>query len=192
MFNADDYNSQAYPNDMICPVYKTKNSDRTTIITDYLEATISPTQVFKDLVKTQERHVCSKAGERRKTKASPQYKNSIVQTREQHVGEPTKHKVHKVRMSREQCMDKLTKYKGHKVQSTYDPTKYKGHKVRMNEPTKYKGHKVHRIDDSTKYKGHKVRPSREHHVDESTKYTCLLYTSPSPRDRQKSRMPSSA
>ena len=25
-----------------------------------------------------------------------------------------------------------------------------------------------------------------------TKYTCLLYTSPSPRDRQKSRMPSSA
>ena len=24
------------------------------------------------------------------------------------------------------------------------------------------------------------------------KYTCLLYTSPSPRDRQKSRMPSSA
>ena len=26
----------------------------------------------------------------------------------------------------------------------------------------------------------------------STKHTCLLYTSPSPRDRQKSRMPSSA
>ena len=25
-----------------------------------------------------------------------------------------------------------------------------------------------------------------------TAYTCLLYTSPSPRDRQKSRMPSSA
>ena len=25
-----------------------------------------------------------------------------------------------------------------------------------------------------------------------TRYTCLLYTSPSPRDRQKSRMPSSA
>ena len=25
-----------------------------------------------------------------------------------------------------------------------------------------------------------------------TKHTCLLYTSPSPRDRQKSRMPSSA
>ena len=25
-----------------------------------------------------------------------------------------------------------------------------------------------------------------------TKYNCLLYTSPSPRDRQKSRMPSSA
>ena len=26
----------------------------------------------------------------------------------------------------------------------------------------------------------------------NTSYTCLLYTSPSPRDRQKSRMPSSA
>ena len=29
-------------------------------------------------------------------------------------------------------------------------------------------------------------------VGTSTFYTCLLYTSPSPRDRQKSRMPSSA
>ena len=28
--------------------------------------------------------------------------------------------------------------------------------------------------------------------DERFSYTCLLYTSPSPRDRQKSRMPSSA
>ena len=30
------------------------------------------------------------------------------------------------------------------------------------------------------------------HYQESHKYPCLLYTSPSPRDRQKSRMPSSA
>ena len=29
-------------------------------------------------------------------------------------------------------------------------------------------------------------------VDQASSYTCLLYTSPSPRDRQKSRMPSSA
>ena len=29
-------------------------------------------------------------------------------------------------------------------------------------------------------------------VDQRKVYTCLLYTSPSPRDRQKSRMPSSA
>ena len=36
------------------------------------------------------------------------------------------------------------------------------------------------IDDST------LRELRE------ASYTCLLYTSPSPRDRQKSRMPSSA
>ena len=31
-----------------------------------------------------------------------------------------------------------------------------------------------------------IKPDLVHH------YTCLLYTSPSPRDRQKSRMPSSA
>ena len=29
-------------------------------------------------------------------------------------------------------------------------------------------------------------------VEDAKGYTCLLYTSPSPRDRQKSRMPSSA
>eukprot|EP01015_Nassula_variabilis_P021686 TRINITY_DN3890_c0_g1_i6.p3 TRINITY_DN3890_c0_g1~~TRINITY_DN3890_c0_g1_i6.p3 ORF type:complete len:103 (+),score=23.63 TRINITY_DN3890_c0_g1_i6:155-463(+) len=29
-------------------------------------------------------------------------------------------------------------------------------------------------------------------VDQRSSYVCLLYTSPSPRDRQKSRMPSSA
>ena len=29
-------------------------------------------------------------------------------------------------------------------------------------------------------------------LDHKDPYTCLLYTSPSPRDRQKSRMPSSA
>ena len=29
-------------------------------------------------------------------------------------------------------------------------------------------------------------------IDEEILYSCLLYTSPSPRDRQKSRMPSSA
>ena len=29
-------------------------------------------------------------------------------------------------------------------------------------------------------------------LEDGTYYTCLLYTSPSPRDRQKSRMPSSA
>ena len=31
-----------------------------------------------------------------------------------------------------------------------------------------------------------------HKVSRADPYTCLLYTSPSPRDRQKSRMPSSA
>ena len=32
----------------------------------------------------------------------------------------------------------------------------------------------------------------DHQVDVKHPYDCLLYTSPSPRDRQKSRMPSSA
>mgnify|MGYP000500095389 CR=1 FL=1 len=34
--------------------------------------------------------------------------------------------------------------------------------------------------------------SRKMRIVKNTYYTCLLYTSPSPRDRQKSRMPSSA
>ena len=35
--------------------------------------------------------------------------------------------------------------------------------------------------------------TKDEYVDNEYKgYTCLLYTSPSPRDRQKSRMPSSA
>ena len=46
-------------------------------------------------------------------------------------------------------------------------------------------------------KGSNVEKDGTAGVVESTKaasdvYTCLLYTSPSPRDRQKSRMPSSA
>ena len=35
-----------------------------------------------------------------------------------------------------------------------------------------------------------LRELTVHHIDHD--HTCLLYTSPSPRDRQKSRMPSSA
>ena len=37
-----------------------------------------------------------------------------------------------------------------------------------------------------------VRSDTTELVDHKPEYTCLLYTSPSPRDRQKSRMPSSA
>jgi len=36
------------------------------------------------------------------------------------------------------------------------------------------------------------RPGNEHFVDDYQLYTCLLYTSPSPRDATLSRMPSSA
>ena len=38
----------------------------------------------------------------------------------------------------------------------------------------------------------KCRAWLEANAELKTKKTCLLYTSPSPRDRQKSRMPSSA
>ena len=37
-----------------------------------------------------------------------------------------------------------------------------------------------------------VKPMHLEFVEPSKRYACLLYTSPSPRDRQKSRMPSSA
>ena len=40
------------------------------------------------------------------------------------------------------------------------------------------------FDNKTEYK---MSP-----LEQAGKYNCLLYTSPSPRDRQKSRMPSSA
>eukprot|EP00828_Plagiopyla_frontata_P011975 TRINITY_DN1670_c0_g1_i1.p1 TRINITY_DN1670_c0_g1~~TRINITY_DN1670_c0_g1_i1.p1 ORF type:complete len:152 (+),score=25.89 TRINITY_DN1670_c0_g1_i1:490-945(+) len=55
------------------------------------------------------------------------------------------------------------------------------------EPSVYL-HKVHpqmrKMEDHAQ-RGEKLR-------EEGALYTCLLYTSPSPRDRQKSRMPSSA
>ena len=35
-------------------------------------------------------------------------------------------------------------------------------------------------------------PAKVQYLNSKNKYSCLLYTSPSPRDRQKSRMPSSA
>src|SRR5678809_668398 len=39
---------------------------------------------------------------------------------------------------------------------------------------------------------HNLLTAQEGYFYDHTTYTCLLYTSPSPRDRQKSRMPSSA
>ena len=36
------------------------------------------------------------------------------------------------------------------------------------------------------------RPEKKNAITQAMYMTCLLYTSPSPRDRQKSRMPSSA
>ena len=48
-------------------------------------------------------------------------------------------------------------------------------------------------DDRRSYRGHGDRRYyRDGHPGRGHAYGCLLYTSPSPRDRQKSRMPSSA
>ena len=41
-------------------------------------------------------------------------------------------------------------------------------------------------------KGHDVTDHGAHEYDALDDYPCLLYTSPSPRDRTRSRMPSSA
>ena len=40
--------------------------------------------------------------------------------------------------------------------------------------------------------GHGKKESADQAAVDAMRYVCLLYTSPSPRDRQKSRMPSSA
>ena len=45
---------------------------------------------------------------------------------------------------------------------------------------------------STVRKKAKINVKRIHDIEAKVKHDCLLYTSPSPRDRQKSRMPSSA
>ena len=47
-------------------------------------------------------------------------------------------------------------------------------------------------DTHVSHHGEKDKPKRAAHVAQVKGSACLLYTSPSPRDRQKSRMPSSA
>ena len=48
------------------------------------------------------------------------------------------------------------------------------------------------LDDIAKQLRGKITYSHYGNSEGKTSKTCLLYTSPSPRDRQKSRMPSSA
>ena len=59
-----------------------------------------------------------------------------------------------------------------------DPASYAGYEERTKQAAHIASHSQIYISDFEKKSG--------------TQYTCLLYTSPSPRDRQKSRMPSSA
>ena len=59
------------------------------------------------------------------------------------------------------------------------------------------GNASFQMDTATKYEWNKLTKKTNVHIPEGIflyegPNTCLLYTSPSPRDRQKSRMPSSA
>src|SRR5674476_1428565 len=49
-----------------------------------------------------------------------------------------------------------------------------------------------KLADALTQRGHRVGPKTVARLLKDHGYSCLLYTSPSPRDRQKSRMPSSA
>src|SRR5674476_1634506 len=79
-----------------------------------------------------------------------------------------------------------------RVQQLFDAAQF-DHLVTADAPTAIKLHFGERGNDSY------VRPTFVRQVVDKIKacggkpfITCLLYTSPSPRDRQKSRMPSSA
>ena len=53
-------------------------------------------------------------------------------------------------------------------------------------------HTFFRLAPSNNTRGHRYKLFVEQSTHNVRYYFCLLYTSPSPRDRQKSRMPSSA
>ena len=71
----------------------------------------------------------------------------------------------------------------------------KGHSNLARDP---KSGAIVNISEGTEYSANKARMAAEELVKEARldkveqDVSCLLYTSPSPRDRQKSRMPSSA
>ena len=54
----------------------------------------------------------------------------------------------------------------------------------------YKNDAMHYAVGQQVYGGHEI--SHILHEEKNDSYSCLLYTSPSPRDRTRSRMPSSA
>ena len=74
------------------------------------------------------------------------------------------------------------------VHGVDNPGNWQPHSLRKKSPTKKRGlwdniHAKRKRGETMRKKGDKGAP---------TEKACLLYTSPSPRDRQKSRMPSSA
>ena len=62
-------------------------------------------------------------------------------------------------------------------------------KIHMHEPkkAKIKGSNIYTVQ-----RGPKIASAKINDTGKKKSYRCLLYTSPSPRDRTRSRMPSSA
>ena len=73
-----------------------------------------------------------------------------------------------------------------------DEAKREEWKKRWNNSTRYKHTKLFYIGPNKNKATIILNLSRSHLTKLIAIITCLLYTSPSPRDRQKSRMPSSA
>ena len=71
------------------------------------------------------------------------------------------------------------------------PTGASGMKKGGSAKKKKQGYKD-RKDESIAMRIKKKRTKKQLRASANESYGCLLYTSPSPRDRQKSRMPSSA
>ena len=64
--------------------------------------------------------------------------------------------------------------------------------IAANETTERQMHFNGKIDNPTVYAGQLDLETLDEQTDRAPVYACLLYTSPSPRDKRQSRMPSSA
>ena len=102
----------------------------------------------------------------------------------------------------DEAMDKAYPKKTRKIKSTDDPsiTPAIKQKIRQRKRAYKKNERSTRWRELKAESRTMIRNSKKEHYERFTKLAremgdsslCLLYTSPSPRDRQKSRMPSSA